>query len=507
MSLLTRRALLALLALLLLRPAVGAGEERLHLVILHTNDVHGQVVPRLATWLKDRDPLPTSGGLARLAAAVERELEAARRAGAQTLVIDAGDWWQGTPEGRIEDGLAFLAALNEIPYDVMVVGNHEFDHGTDVLLEHLAAVKPPALLANARDSAGEGLPGTRPLAVVERLGLRIALVGFCSTHTPQMTHPSAGELTWREPAEVLTELMHGLDAEVDWVLPITHVGVGGDQDLARAHPALDLIVGGHSHSFLRNGVQVRETLIVQAGAKASALGRVDVWFDATTRQVTDIRCRLIELYDEPAERHRNPAVERACAALVERSEAAMGVVVGRLTGDLPRGHDRYVTSPSGNLVTDVMRARTGADVAIQNRGGLRANLLAGPVTRRHLFQLLPFDNHLVTVTISGSELEELMRSSLEGEGGRSFEFSGMLVGISRAQGRPQVQSILIAGAPLDPAGRYTVTANSFNAAGGDGFEILAQAQERQVDPILLRDLLEEAFAGGELAPPTENRFR
>jgi 5'-nucleotidase / UDP-sugar diphosphatase len=515
MKLLHRRCLLVLALLALAATvwipggtAAAAGRpESLHVVVLHTNDLHGQVMPRLATWIKDREPPPDSGGLARVAAAIQGARREAEARGAIVFTVDAGDWFQGTPEGGLDRGRAFLSAMNQIDYDAMAVGNHEFDHGLEVLVELLAAVKPPALLANATPVEGDYLAGTQPYVIIERGGLKVAIVGFCALSTPSMSHPSARQLVWRRPAGVLARLRRELEGQVDWVLPLTHIGVGDDRDLARAHPDLPLIVGGHSHSLLRRGVREGETLIVQAGGKGSVVGRVDLWLDPDTKAVLESRASLIELLDEPPTRDRVTAVEAACEAMLERSEVEMARVVGRLSAELPRGFDPFTTAPSGNLVTDAMRAHTGADVAIQNRGGLRTNLAEGEVTYRELFQLLPFENHLVTVTLTGDELIELMRGSVEGRGGRGLEFSGMLIELEREEGRPTLARVLVAGKPVKSSRDYTVTANSFIADGGGGYRVLTRAKDRRPDPILLRNVLAEYFDGRTLTPPTESRFR
>jgi 2',3'-cyclic-nucleotide 2'-phosphodiesterase (5'-nucleotidase family) len=209
----------------------------------------------------------------------------ARADGRALLVVDAGDWFQGTPEGRLERGLGFLRGLAAIGHDALCVGNHEFDHGVDVLEQHLAAQPLPALLANAREPSGAPLAGTQEYALVERGGLRIALVGLLSVQTPEMSHPSTRALEWLEPAERLRDLRAELAGDVDWFLPLTHIGIGGDKELARAHPDLPLIVGGHSHTLLAKGVREGRTLIVQAGSKGRGVGRVDLWFDAATKRV------------------------------------------------------------------------------------------------------------------------------------------------------------------------------------------------------------------------------
>jgi 2',3'-cyclic-nucleotide 2'-phosphodiesterase (5'-nucleotidase family) len=498
--------MLALLAALWIGPALAQDGELNHLVVLHTNDVHGQVLPRPATWLKDRDPLPDSGGLARVAAYVNEVRAEQRAAGGDVLVVDAGDWSQGTPEGAVGDGRPFLEAFALIEYDAMCVGNHEFDKGVETFLGHLEAARLPALLANATDAKGEYLAGTRPYIIVERAGMRIGLVGLLTTGTPSITDHSTRAMQWRAPEIVLAEIEKELAGKVDWILPLTHVGVDGDRVLARAHPDLDLIVGGHSHTYLRNGKNEGSTLIVQMGSKASGVGRVDLWFDPATERIVKKEARIVNLYEEPREQYRNKPLERACERLVNVTTKHMQGVVGKLAAPLARGRSAFTSSPCGNLVTDAMRARTKADFAFTNRGGLRADLPAGPVTRRYLFQVLPFGNHLVTFELTGRELIALIEDSVEGRRQTGLEISGARIEVRRTGGGYDVVRVLVGGEAVKASGAYRVTTNSFLAGGGDGFRELEERKGRVEDPVLLRQMLEEAFDGGTLTPPSENRY-
>lgn len=480
-----------------------------HLVVLHTNDLHGQVLPRPATWLKDVEPLPDSGGLPRLAAAIQRERRAAEARGAGVLVVDGGDWFQGTPEGALDQGRGFLDALAQVGHDALVVGNHEFDHGVAVLTGHLAAVALPALLANVRDAEGQRVQGTHAWKIVERSGLRIALVGLLTPATPDITHSSTRALIFESAAATLTSVKQQLDDEVDWILPICHLGIEHERALALAHPWLDVIVGGHSHTYLRTGVEVGTTLVVQAGDKASVLGRVDLWFDAEDRVVKK-EARLIDLYEVPAPEHCNVQVDERCAALAARAADSMDDVVGVLAGPLEQSRRPLVNTSAGNFITDLMRARCAADVALHNRGGIRTALPAGPVTRRDLFMILPFGNHLVTLELDGATLIELARRSVEGSAdgvdGKPFEFSGMTIQVRMAEGQARYANLLVGGQPCDPTRRYRLTTNSFLAEGNDGLRELAAAAPREVDLILMRDLLELSFAGGTLTPATDQRY-
>lgn len=487
-----------------------AEPELRHLVVLHTNDVHGQVLPLPATWLRGRDPLPDSGGIERIGAYVESIRAQGAAEGFGVLFVDGGDWFQGTPEGRIDDGRAFLSAFAELQHDALVVGNHEFDYGVDTLLEHLAALPLPALVANATLPSGGVLPGTEPARVIECAGLRVLVVGLLSVATPQMSHPTTRTLDWTSPAKALSVVreLHGED--VDLVLPVTHIGLNQDKVLAEAHPDLPLIVGGHSHTLLKTGVVEGETLIVQAGSKARGVGRVDLWIDAATGKVVRREASIVNLYEETVEGlSPKPRLSELCAGLLASSAELMDVVVGTFGGPLSRGRDPYTTSPAGHIITDVMAERADADVALHNRGGIRADLPAGPATRRDLFRILPFDNRLMILTLTGAQLEALMRRSIEGGAHSGLEFSGMEIDLERTEGGPRVVAIRIGGEALEAEFSYRVVTNDFLASGGDAYAELAAAPNRELDPILQRDLLEQALvaAGGTLTPSTKNRYR
>jgi 5'-nucleotidase len=370
----------------------------------------------------------------------------------------------------------------------------------------------PAVCANLRTSeGGDRVSWCEPWRVVEVAGLRVAIVGLLTPTTPTITHPDAARLHYQEPAEALTEVRSALAGEVDWVLPVTHLGVRDDRRLAKAHPDLPVVVGGHSHTYLREGVRQGETLVLQAGSKGSAVGRLDLWFDAGTRALVETRYQVVDLLEEPAEADRNPRVEERCAELVRRGEAAMGAVVGELAEPLERHFRLTHSSPAGNLITDVMRSRFEADVAVQNRGGIRCDLPAGEVTRRGLFELLPFGNHLVLLELDGGELFELLRASVEGTAHTGLEVSGLTVLWSAGEGPadgPRLEGLEVAGEPVDPARTYRVVTNNFLAGGGDGYALLGEQEVVREDPMLLRELLEQHFReAGTVRLVHDDRYR
>ncbi|MCH2105365.1 MAG: bifunctional metallophosphatase/5'-nucleotidase [Planctomycetes bacterium] len=474
-----------------------------HLVILHTNDVHGQAQPRPATWLGGDSP-PLVGGLPRLAAAVRAVHEEVGEE--NVLLVDGGDWSSGTPEGLLEEGAVFVTAMAAVGYDAMCVGNHELDHGVASFKRMAAEAKAPAVLANVREESGERVDWAPPYRVFDRGGVKVAVVGLVTQSTPSITHSDTKEVVFTDPAEELAKVREELGDEVDLVIPATHLGVGTDRAMARAHPDLTFIAGGHSHTYLREGVQEGDVLIGQVGSKASNLGRLDLWIDLETREVTRREYRVTSLMEEPGEGARVERVDELCAALIEATEANMSEVVGELAAPLTRSRSSVESSGAGNLIADAFRAHFDADCAFQNRGGIRCDLPKGPVTRRDLFELLPFGNHPVLLELEGVHLEGTLRQAVEGTAHTGLEVSGLTLEVSSGDS-PKLLGVLVGDERLDPARVYRVVTNNFIAEGGDNYLMLGEAKSVTHDQILLRTLLERSFAGDPLTPPTDNRYR
>lgn len=490
-----RRAALALCAAaLLLSPR--RPQEHLHLVILHTNDVHGQVLTRKATWLNRESP-PDIGGIPRLAAAIARE----RAANPDAIVVDAGDWYQGTPEGSVERGLAVVRALAAIGFDAICPGNHEFDHGLANARRLIDQAGLPAILANVRGrEGGARVDWAPPWRIIERKGIKIACVGLLTPTTPEITSHDLRAFDFVDPSVEFARAIQEIGPAADLVLPVGHIAVDESRALAKAHPDCPLIVSGHSHTYLKQGERVGACLIVQSGSKASALGRVDLWWDPAQRKVVRCEARLIDLM-EPA-----PSIEEAegidarlartlaiCERVVGEAAAALNAVVGELAAPLTR-EVRAGCSTPGGWIADSLRRRMGSDVGVHNRGGTRCDLPAGPVTRRGLFELLPFDNDVVEVELSGADLLAVARRATESDRHTGLDFSGLKRIVRRGEGNARrLERVEVGGKPLDPTARYRVATNSFLANGGDGITEFEHAKSRRVDPILLREMMEAEF--------------
>jgi 2',3'-cyclic-nucleotide 2'-phosphodiesterase (5'-nucleotidase family) len=511
----SRRAFVALFLVLAVAACAALAPKRpdgpVRLVVLHTNDVHGQVHPRKATWLDRQNP-PAIGGLPRLAAYVAHERRALEELGLEPIVVDCGDWYQGTPEGSLEQGLGFVTALGHVGYDVLCLGNHEFDHGIANARRLAKATGSRAVCANLRDpKTGERLDWIEPWRIVERGGLRIALVGLLTPETPSISHPETRTIHFSDPAEELTIVKRELAGRCDLIFPVAHLGVDESLAVAHLHPDLPLFLTGHSHTYLKEGKRDGAGLVVQTGAKASACGRVELLVDGPTAKVLDVRATLIDLLDEPLEQDRVPEVERICAELAQRAEVGMARVVGELAVPLKAGRGPLSTL-AGNWVADLVREHAGAEVGMHNRGGTRAEIDAGPVTVRELFEMLPFDNDVVLLEMSGADLESVVRGALEGTVHSGLDYSGLVAHAraSEVDGKKRLELVRVevGGAPLDPARTYKVAVNSFLAGGGDGFAEFSRSRRLSQDPALLRDVAEAWFARatGPVEPPADARI-
>ncbi|MBI2267378.1 MAG: metallophosphatase [Armatimonadetes bacterium] len=243
------RILLFLLWIFLL-PGYGFCEEHT-LLILHTNDFHGHLSP----WVnKALAPPPREiGGSAYMAALIRKYREKNPRA----LLLDAGDIAQGTMVSNLFKGAPVLAVMNALKYDAGTLGNHEFDWGLPATLGMIKQARFPVLCANVRSRAtGKLLPGTRPYVILKEGDIKIGLIGLITPETPQVTHPkNVKGLEFLPPLEVIRRYYpivksHGADL----VMALSHCGLGEDRQIARGTNLLDAIIGGHSHTELREAV-------------------------------------------------------------------------------------------------------------------------------------------------------------------------------------------------------------------------------------------------------------
>ncbi len=480
--------------------AAAAPAEAFTLNILHFNDFHSRIesINAFDSTCSSEDETAGKcfGGAARLATAIAAERAALGPD--TTLVLNAGDVFQGSLFFTAYSGAAELEMMNGLGLDAMVYGNHEFDLGPEPLANFQKAATFP-ILSGSVDVTGDKLlaPLEKDHLIVEKGGEKIAILGVTTPETAEISSPGP-TVSFRDPAPWVTAEIASVKAEgVDKVIVLSHLGVTADIELAEAVPGIDLIVGGHSHTLFSNsdpdapyryplmvtgpdGVAVP---IVQAGSYSKYLGHVALTFDdagVVTAATGD--SMLLDASVTP-----DPAI----LARIKELSGPIDELKARKVGDLATGLDgsretcRAAECPMGDAVADAMLDRVkgqGVTIALQNGGGLRASIGAGAVTMGDVLAVLPFQNTLSTFNISGAGITAALEngvSKVEEGAGRFPQVAGLRFSwdpkVAPMQGRIKTVEVQDAGgdwAPIDPAKVYTVATNNFVRNGGDGYSVL-----------------------------------
>jgi 2',3'-cyclic-nucleotide 2'-phosphodiesterase (5'-nucleotidase family) len=490
--------------LVLIFGANAHAADVLRIRIYHTNDIHG--------WIMERPdkarPGKMIGGAAPLGAVLAAEK-------GPKLLLDAGDWWQGTPEGSLSRGTAVAEMFNALGYDGVVVGNHEFDGGEPMLKELVAKIHAPVLSANSyRQSDGRRSDWAGTSIVKEVAGVKFGIFGLTTSKMSHLAFPIniAGLRFRREIDEAREQVTDLRRRGATVVIAVTHIGLEaeaspefeGDRALAREVEGIDVIVGGHTHTTLAKPLRDAKhgTLIVQTGSYLTKVGRVTLDIDPSTKRVLKSDDELIAL--RPDEVGEDPAMKALVAKYQEQVGRAFDVVLATAAADLTRGGPHE--SSLGSWMTDCYRRRTGADVGLQNGGGIRADIAAGPVTLRSVYGVMPFENYIVKLTLDGAALRAALS---HGFGmGEIAQVSGVAAEIRRGRGGADpLAAATVGGAPIDDARRYTVATLDF-LVSGDGYASLAKAASREDTGILARDMLKAcAVEQMTVVPPALGRLK
>ena len=472
------------LLLLLTAPAAAA---YIRIDILSVNDYHGALSETAA-----------NPGAAKLAGWLRAE-KAKNPAG--TLLVSAGDMLQGSADANLLQGKPVIALMNAVGFDAMALGNHEFDWGLDTLQARSRQAKFPFLAANVLERRTQTVPGfAKPYVIVNKQGVRVALVGLITPETAYKSSPDlVDRLEFGDPADAFRALLPELRRQADIIVVVSHLGGAVDAqtgalsgeaaEFLAGSDGVDALITGHTHQgyALKSGT----VPVVQARHHGRAVGKISLVYSATANRILASTAALIEL--EPEAMTADAAVAGLLAAAKAEAEPVRTLVLGSSARPLP--HDRRQLSPLGQWAAEVMRRAAGADIALQHGGGLRRGIAAGPVTLGDLYEVVPFDNQLVTVELSGRQILELLEYGIRNEAVGMLQFAGIKVVFDAAlpAGSRVVAATLTDGRPLQPAEVYKVAVNDFMAAGGDGYSLLKEAGKPVVLPLLLRDALAAAI--------------
>jgi 5'-nucleotidase len=550
-----------------LPPTTPTGEYVLR--IAHVNDVHAHLDPVNTTVYFDKTKTYLDlGGMPRLAQKVET---LRGDGGPDLLLLHAGDAFQGTLYFTKFKGQADLEFMNLLAFDAMTTGNHEFDKGPAVLADFIRRADFPVVSANVDASADPNLSGLIEPYVIKTLGReKVGILGLTTAQTAVASQP--GDLVaFQDPAASAAKTVAALEAQgVDKIIALTHLGYPEDLKLAAAVPGIDVIIGGHSHTLLGDftalglnpagpyptevtGPQGQKVCVGQAWEWAKALGLMTVSFDGQGRVVScsgqatllaadnfkqkdadgkkqevgpETRDRILELMAG------NPEIEYVTenhdfasrlAVYQAQLDSLTHQVVAKVGQDLlhirrPGRHSSGQDLPHGSQiaphVSQSMYYKANlvgldVDLALVNGGGVRQDLLAGDLTVGDIYTLLPFENTVIVLTMTGDQIKRGLEYGVGPEEG-AFPYPAGLrytCDQTRASGdritRMEVQGPDGAWTPVDPRASYRVAVSSFVAGGGDGNAVFMEPTERYdtgfVDAEVFSDY---AAAQGILSRPT-----
>ncbi len=487
-----------------------AAKPQLTLTILHTNDLHAHDEEFVVDG-------KTVGGFDRIGYLIK----SLREKSPNTLVIDAGDIFQGTPFYKLYQGATEVEFLNQAGYDIYTIGNHEFDNGPDNLAKQLAKAKFAVINANLDTTANPALGKVIKPSVIKVIDGQ--KVGFIGAVTPDLSKVSltlngvkikgvnpedfeegashSGKIpdSWMNP---IREEVKKLNAQgVNKIILVTHVGVELDKQLAEAIPQVDAIIGGHSHTFLKEPIIVQHPdgsscVIVQAGCYGRALGDLTLSFDSNGKVILPkVHYDLLDITD------RVPKDKAISDYLAQEDKPVIALrkqIVGFANGEFShKGSRTWWDSPLGDLITDAIAeegSEYGADIAFENRGGMRGGIEKGPITKEEVDEILPFENHLIVATVAGSTIWDVLEHSLSGHpGDRFFDEHGLKLAFN--QNAPEGHKLVFILAkengewkPLNLSGSYRIAVNDYSFGGGEGYNF-AQATNIQKTQDLLSDVL------------------
>ena len=453
-----------------------------HLTILSSNDTHSAIMP-------NQDG---RGGVMRTRVV----MDSVRRADPNVLAIHAGDAVQGTVFFSMFRGDVEYAAIDSLGYNIIIMGNHEFDNGIEDIAKYYSRIRADKLCSNY-DLTGTPCEGIFQPYVVKHVGdKRVAFMGINIYPKGLIADKCLGSLQYHDATEVALKLSEYLKTSglADRVVMVSHIGHNGSPDsstdvqIARKSRYIDLIIGGHSHTLIdpsnsneRNPHIVKnldgnDVPICQSGGQGEYLGKID--FDLATGKASFSQIAITDRYDQQAA-DNYPAMNAWLKPYADQADKKMNTRIATSAMAMDK-----LTPALGNWVCDAVveigKQLYGDDVtfALMNRGGIRQPMPKGDVTEGIIEGMLPFDNRLVVIRIKGEYLLQVLEA-IAGRGGDAV--SSALDVVFKKSG--ELVSAKINGKKIKPDKLYTLITIDYLANGGSRMGGLKKGEQLFVDTI------------------------
>ena len=486
--------------------------EDLLLDIMFTNDIHGGIDRYPATFMNPDFP-PILGGGGSAATYIKGVRKLSKAGTRDNLLIDQGDFFQGHPVGTMSEGRSVITYMNMIGYDFLTIGNHEFDLGEDVLIKTLEMAEFPILSCNiVKKGTNELIDYVQPYIIIEKLGLRIAVIGVTTTDTEQMSFPdnikNVDFLPAKEQVQKYVDIVR--EQDVDLVIVSGHMGLpynpqpaydarysnpdeekeerrwGYDaQEIAHEVEGIDILFGGHMHKGFAKPWEDPEThtLVLQGYAYGSSVGHVTIKIDKDTKTISGYESPaikegvLVTMFED--EFIPDEVIGDTILVMQEIAEEGMDEIIGEASMNITKfgmGTQNLI----GNLVCEAMLDYTDADFAFMNLGGIRDELLSGPISYRNVFNVMPFDNQIALIEVDGKFLKEIIETRVSGSR-HGLRTAGIKVVINRKRENfNRISELLIGGEPWQSDKIYKVATSDFLLQGNAGLALLTKVPESKI---------------------------
>lgn len=494
-----KKFFVSILALVIfLVPSFCLAEE---IIIFHTNDMHCRIVKG--------DDDGRAIGLAEMAGAVK----SVKKNNPATFWFDAGDTFHGMSRINLSYGENLVALLNNASVDVFVPGNHDFNYGVPQLEKLSKRLKFPTLSANVIRKNNPSEKVFQPYKIFTTAeGTKIGVFGLTTPETLVKVSPrKVSSVDFLNPVEAAKKMVVELRPQCDILVAVMHMGVDESSEftsarIAREIRGIDIIIDGHSHTELPEGLKFGETLIAQTGCYEHNLGQVTV--EVQDKKIISKKAKLLNAAEVAKIAPPDKKISKSLAKIEKHFEQYLSQVVAEsdkfLIGE--REITRREECELGNLIADALRWKANADIAIMNGGGIRTGLPKGKITRGNVFSIMPFQNLAQKAEIDGKTI----RAALEhGVSQYPFAFAAFpqISGLTftfdyKKPDGQRTSNILIGGVPLDDNKIYTIAAPDFVFEGGDGYDVLKNlkilAEYETTDKVLEEYLRKVGMKGIEV---------
>lgn len=440
---------------------------------------------------------------------------AERAANPNTLYLMDGDMLSPSLLSGFDQGQNTIDLTNLVPFDLAVPGNHEFDFGPENFFAKMAASNYPWAAINITNADGSAIPGLGGVMMRDVGGVRVALIPVAQDTSPQVA--STGDLVFLPTVETAIAAARAARADgADLVVGVVQTDMSNDRALIASH-SFDLILSGDDHQYATSYDGI--TAYVETSMDGRYLSPVDLTVEiGENNGRRTIHWTPSFRFIDTSTVEPDPATQAMVDQFSAQLDASLNVEIGVTAGPLDsrRNVVRTEESAVGNLIADAMRAATGAEIAITNGGGIRADRTydAGTMlTRRDILSELPFGNVTVVTEIPGSQILAALENGVsqrENGAGRFPQVSGMTFTVDpTADAGARVSEVMIGGEPMDLDRVYSVATNDYMLAGGDGYGALGGGMVRinaGNGNLMANDVINYVVANGGVNSVVEGRI-